>query len=131
MDGHRVTRALPAAAFAAALVVATPLAAQVECDEDGPQQAMNACALDAYRAADAELNAVYARLRARMPEEERRELRDVQRAWLVYRDGHCRMEAAGFEGGSMQPLILHGCLAHLTRERTEKLKELESYLPET
>ena len=55
-----MTRALPAAAFAAALVVATPLAAQVECDEDGPQQAMNVCALDAYRAADAELNAVYA-----------------------------------------------------------------------
>ena len=129
MDGDRVTRALLAAV--AIFVAASPLAAQVECDEDGPQQAMNACALDAYRAADAELNAVYARLRARLPEEERRELRDVQRAWLAYRDGHCRMEAAEFEGGSMQPLILHGCLAHLTRERTRALKALEEYETET
>ena len=46
----------------------------------------------------------------------------AQRGWIGYRDGQC--ELAGFEarGGSMEPMLVSGCLAELTRARTKELK---------
>ncbi|MNT91411.1 hypothetical protein D3C72_2325040 [compost metagenome] len=51
-------------------------------------------------------------------------LKKAQRAWIGYRDGQC--ELAGFEarGGSMEPMLVSGCLAQLTTTRTEELKAL-------
>ncbi len=49
-----------------------------------------------------------------------------QRGWIAYRDGHC--ELAGWEahGGSMEPMLVSGCLERLTRERTKQLREFIS-----
>ena len=47
----------------------------------------------------------------------------AQRGWIAYRDGQC--EVTGFEAqsGSMEPMLVSGCLADLTRKRTKELKE--------
>jgi uncharacterized protein YecT (DUF1311 family) len=106
---------------------AAPLAAQQEeapdCDNARTQVEMNLCAALGYEAADAEMNRAYAQLRAAVDEEERAALLAAQRAWLRFRDAHCAFEAAGFRGGSMQPMIHSGCMAHVTRERTKHLKD--------
>ena len=47
-----------------------------------------------------------------------------QRGWIAYRDGQC--DLAGFEarGGSMEPMLVSGCLADLTRKRTQELQAI-------
>ena len=106
------------------LAAASPLAAQQgECDDARTQSDMNLCATDRYQAADAEMNRAYAQLRAAIDAEERSALLDAQRAWLRFRDAHCAFEAAGFRGGSMQPMIEANCLAAVTRDRTKQLKD--------
>jgi uncharacterized protein YecT (DUF1311 family) len=101
-------------------------AEEVACfDRDQSQQGMNRCAGDAYQRADKALNAEWAKVLAAFEDAEGKKLLlDGQRAWLKYRDAHCR--AAAFEnlGGSIWPLINSGCLTSLTRERTRELADL-------
>ncbi|OHV81358.1 lysozyme inhibitor LprI family protein [Ensifer sp. LCM 4579] len=110
---------------------------EVNCQEAVTQMDLNICAHRDYEAADMELNSIYRQAIAAMQETDK-ELGDInaahvgavgalkkaQRAWIGYRDGQC--ELAGFEarGGSMEPMLVSGCLADLTRKRTAELKEL-------
>jgi uncharacterized protein YecT (DUF1311 family) len=124
-----------AAAFALLLATAAPAAAQdeVDCNNQMAQQDMNYCAAKDYEAADAELNTIWKQARG-VAKDLDAELSDDlkgadktllagQRGWIAYRDGQC--ELAGFEarGGSMEPMLVSGCLADLTRKRTKELKQ--------
>jgi uncharacterized protein YecT (DUF1311 family) len=106
----------------------------VDCDNQNTQLDMNICAAQEYDEADAALNEQYNKTRRVLAEGDK-ELSDgetsaakalltAQRAWINYRDAHC--EAVGFQarGGSMQPMLVSGCLAELTRTRTEELSTL-------
>ncbi|MBP1861284.1 lysozyme inhibitor LprI family protein [Rhizobium herbae] len=110
---------------------------QVDCENAMAQSEMNFCANKDYEAADKELNAAYRKTMAAMKETDKElgeinanyvgaveALKKAQRAWIDYRDGQC--ELAGFEarGGSMEPMLVSGCLADLTKKRTEELKGL-------
>lgn len=107
----------------------------IDCESPTTQMDMNICAHRDYEQADTELNAAYkqAMASARDMDEEFKEmsehyvgavdaLKRAQRSWIGYRDGQC--ELAGFEarGGSMEPMLVSGCLADLTRKRTAELK---------
>ena len=125
-------------AAAALLVPATVSFAQdpeIDCDNAQSQMEMNICADRDYRQADDALNAAYkkALAAARETDESVKDmgeqyvgavdaLKRAQRAWIGYRDGQC--ELAGFEarGGSMEPMLVSGCLADLTGKRTAELK---------
>ena len=113
--------------------ILSPVAAQeLDCENAMAQQDMNQCAYKDYEAADAELNQVWseARKTARDLDAELSDdlkgadkaLLAAQRGWIAYRDGQC--ELAGFEarGGSMEPMLVSGCLADLTRKRTNELR---------
>jgi uncharacterized protein YecT (DUF1311 family) len=128
-----------------ALSLALLLAAQDpqwNCENPQAQQEMNYCAARDFERADAELNNVYrtAIERAReadgeyagladgaggpsdgLPGEEAT-LREAQRAWVSFRDAHCRLESFEARGGSMQPMLDAGCRATLTRARTAELR---------
>ena len=132
---------LPFLAACAAFMLSPSLAAaqndqpDVDCDNATTQIELNICAGRDYQEADDELNAVYKKAVA-AAETMDRELKDIdeqlvgaldalrrgQRAWIGYRDGQC--DLAGFEarGGSMEPMLVSGCLADLTRKRTAELK---------
>ncbi len=132
---------LPFLAACAAFMLSLSLAAaqndqpDVDCDNATTQMELNICAGRDYQEADDELNAVYKKAVA-AAETMDRELKDIdeqlvgaldalrrgQRAWIGYRDGQC--DLAGFEarGGSMEPMLVSGCLADLTRKRTAELK---------
>jgi uncharacterized protein YecT (DUF1311 family) len=115
------------------LLFAFPASGQeVDCDNAMAQVEMNICAERDFAAADHELNAVWKDAR-KVAKELDAELSDdlkgadkallaAQRAWIAYRDGQC--ELAGFEarGGSMEPMLVSGCKATLTRARTKELK---------
>lgn len=110
------------------------------CADPVQQQEMNWCAGQDYARADADLNAQWKLTAAAMKEHDNTytasgfepegrpgyfdNLLEAQRAWLKYRDAHCRSEAYQFRGGTMEPLIDATCKTDLTRERTEQLKRL-------
>lgn len=109
--------------------------------EEGVQQAMNICAQHEFRRADALLNEAWREARAHMramdeareddPATRRDErpgyfetLLEAQRAWLRYRDAHCRSEGYYARGGSLELLLVSTCQTELTKARTEQLREL-------
>lgn len=109
------------------------------CDDPQVQQEMNWCAGRDYEVADERLNAQWkitaAAMKARDADFEgyagndKREgyfdsLLEAQRAWLRYRDAHCRVDGYTARGGSMEPLLVNSCKARLTRLRTDELREL-------
>lgn len=119
------------------LLVDGPAAGQdpdIDCDNQNTQLDMNICAAQEYDEADTALNAQYAKTKSALAEGDSelsagetsaaKALLTAQRAWINYRDAHC--EAVGFQarGGSMQPMLVSGCLAELTRGRTEELSTL-------
>lgn len=108
-----------------------------DCSNPVTQADMNICAGKEYEEADAALNAAYKSAMVRMQSTDKElgeiepnyvgaveALKKAQRGWIQYRDGQC--DLAGFEarGGSMEPMLVSGCLADLTRKRTQELKEL-------
>ena len=95
-------------------------------DRDQSQQGMNRCAGDAYQRADKALNAQWAKVLARFGDdaEGKKLLLDAQRAWLKYRDAHCEANAFDNRGGSIWPMLIAGCEADLTRQRTRELAEM-------
>ncbi len=119
---------------------ATPAASQenIDCGYPVTQMEMTYCAEKSWNEADEELNSVYKSAMARMKEMDSLldpslrgaadALRAAQRAWIPYRDKAC--EAYGFmaRGGSMEPMLIYGCRATLTRTRIEELKDLEKGL---
>ncbi len=95
-----------------------------ECDNAVDQGTMNRCAEDAWKKADAELNAVYRKLQSRNKDDERasKHLTTAERAWVAFRDAECEYGAADNQGGSIFPLVYFGCLDKLTKARTNQLK---------
>jgi uncharacterized protein YecT (DUF1311 family) len=122
---------LPAAACALLACLAAPdrgTAQAADCAAPLTQGDLNFCAMEAWLAADDDLNAAYAEAvdAAEAFDPDGTEgvealLRDAQRAWIVFRDAACDAEAALHAGGSMEPLIRATCLERLTVRRAEDL----------
>ena len=106
----------------------------IDCSNAMDQNTMTRCAGMDFEKADAELNKVW-KLAKNAAEEadaeysgdmkgEAAALLKAQRGWIAYRDGQC--ELAGFEarGGSMEPMLVNGCLAELTKARTRELQAI-------
>jgi uncharacterized protein YecT (DUF1311 family) len=123
------------AAFVLVFAAASPAAAQdeIDCENAMAQQDMNACEAKDYEAADAELNAVWKQARGAAKDLDAELSEDLkgaedaliagQRGWIAYRDGQCELKGFDERGGSMEPMVVSGCLADLTRKRTKELKE--------
>lgn len=90
----------------------------IECNESSPGMVLQD-EKTGYQAADKELNTVWANVRKQLNEKEFVELRDVQRAWLGYRD----LMASAIAGYGPEQKAPHcanylNALTSLTRERT-------------
>ena len=107
------------------------------CKNPRTQRDMNACAALDFEAADRELNSQWTLTSAEMrqmdsdarPRGDNRagyfnELLTAQRLWISFRDAHCVSEGYGARGGSMEPMLVAGCKATLTRQRTAQLRDL-------
>ncbi len=107
---------------------------EIECNPDGTQMEMNACASDDLQKADDELNAVYREAMAFARSEDANSdpqsddesavaiLKKAQRDWIRKRDRKCGDPTA--DGGSMQSMEIASCRAELTQKRTEELRSM-------
>ncbi len=134
--GRAVTRFTGTTSFILCLALGFAGAARADesdaaCDAPQTQVDMTLCAVQDWRAADAELNAAYADARtalrevdAGLPVTDRgaeAALVDAQRAWITMRDKGCAAEGYLVRGGSMEPMLVAGCMARVTRARTTDL----------
>jgi uncharacterized protein YecT (DUF1311 family) len=94
------------------------------CADPQTQAAINACAGQEYKEADAALNTVYRQLMEKVEAKQKAQLKAAQVAWVKFRDAHCAFATALYEGGSMAPTISYGCLTAMTKSRTEELKRV-------
>jgi uncharacterized protein YecT (DUF1311 family) len=121
-------------AMAAALLSAQ----EPDCRDPQDQSSMNICADRDFRTADAELNRTYQRAVAAARREdaalERNDpfpryepsLRAAQRAWVAFRDAQCIVEGMqDARGGSMEPMLVSGCMERMTRERINQFISAE------
>jgi len=90
------------------------------------QQEMNSQAKNAHNKADLEMAKIYRSLMSSLSSQnDKNLLLDAQRAWIKYKESHCKSLANQYQGGSMYPLVLYSCLEELTIERK---KQLQQYL---
>ena len=82
------------------------------------------CFVGASRAADAQLNRTYDRVREVLSGDEQKELQTVQRLWLRFRDANCAAERHLYEGGTAAPMVYAACTEAATRQRTAELKTM-------
>ena len=95
----------------------------VNCSTATTQIDMEQCATAALNKADAELNQTYVDYRNQLDREHQNQIRDVQLAWIKYRDLSCKY-ATSSTGGSAHGLALQTCLSDKTLQRTQELKAL-------
>ena len=126
--------------LAAQVSTMTPPNPDWNCDDPMAQQEMNRCAERDYVEADAALNAQWITTKAVMKARDKeleayRSTRDsrpgyfesllkAQRAWLTYREAHCRLEGYVARGGSLEPLLVSTCKTALTKSRTQDLRDI-------
>ena len=103
------------------------MAAGVCMGDDMSTPAMSYCLEQELNWWDAALNATYAEARKIAKETDAElgapnnvqaeTLRDMQRAWIAYRDARCAWEAALWTGGTGAGPAYVGCLMHVTAEQ--------------
>jgi uncharacterized protein YecT (DUF1311 family) len=98
------------------------------CDSaNGSQADLNACYSKAYKQSDAELNARYRQITARLKDNQSaaKLLVTAQKAWVGFRDAECSFSTSASAEGSVYPMMRAICLDGLTKKRIDDLK---SYL---
>ncbi|HEX5319019.1 MAG TPA: lysozyme inhibitor LprI family protein [Stellaceae bacterium] len=114
---RRIAAILLAAAWPAA-------ASALDCASAKTQFEINQCADRDFRKADAALNQVYARLKARTTDpNSRKRLVAAEGAWLAYRDRECDFETEDSIGGSIRTMELALCYREKTVARAAELRK--------
>jgi hypothetical protein len=85
------------------------------------------CSLPLYAAddaatADADLNATYRSLTAKLEGGNLERLRDAQRAWVAFRDKECAFKAQGQNDAGVARAAHAACVTELTQQRTQQLR---------
>jgi uncharacterized protein YecT (DUF1311 family) len=113
--------------FSLSLLIGLPSHAQHMNEPDSPcaqvvvTSYLADCLSKARVSSDAELNALYQKIRARLNANAARQLTDTQRLWIQYRDANYAAERSLYEGGTASYPVYVGCLEAMTRARTKEL----------
>ena len=114
--------------FSLTLVVASTFAgsavAAENCKNPQSQLAMNSCAAKDYEREAVRLNKTYKELVAKLEKYRREKVKEIQIAWIKYRDLQCDFDSAAYEGGMMYSLVRSSCLSQMTKQRTKDLKAM-------
>jgi uncharacterized protein YecT (DUF1311 family) len=94
------------------------------CQAPASNAETTACFISASKAADAELNKAYLRIREVLSGDERKDLQEAQRLWVKFRDATCSAEHNLYTGGSAAPGVYAACIEEETRHRTADLKTI-------
>lgn len=97
---------------------------QEKLKQDMSQLELNFTAEDHYRLWDDALNRIWGMLKQRLDADTMKNLTEEQVAWIERKEKVVQEAGAEYEGGSIQPLIMHEKAAEITRERVYELAEL-------
>ena len=96
----------------------------VDCQNPQTQIDMNQCASTDLDRETKKINKTYNNFRAKLNPTQKQQLKEVQLAWIKFKDLACKFEASGVEGGSAHSMVLAGCLTEKTRQRNKELEAL-------
>ncbi|MCW2307223.1 lysozyme inhibitor LprI family protein [Rhodobium gokarnense] len=85
---------------------------------------MASCLQREERIWDSLLNDWYGSARQYLSAELKRQFRDVQRAWIAWRDAKCGFEHAKYEGGTLGTVTGASCMLETTGARALELRSL-------
>lgn len=93
-----------------------------DCSNETAQMALNQCTGDNLAAANAALGKLYGKMLALESDPKDKEtFRDVERAWVAYKDKQCQWETAGDQGGSIWAMEYNQCEIEKTDARIHEL----------
>lgn len=90
----------------------------------GVTSAMLDCADAEFKLQDQRLNKAYRELSSGLNAKRRRDLVEVQRLWIRFRDANCAFYADP-EGGTAASLAASSCTLQLTATRAKELEDLQ------
>jgi uncharacterized protein YecT (DUF1311 family) len=90
--------------------------------------ALENCFDKAYKAADSGLNQRYSEISKVLQPDDLQRLKVAQRLWIQFRDATCTAESNLYNGGTASAPAYSACLEELTRQRTEDLKTIYSWV---
>jgi uncharacterized protein YecT (DUF1311 family) len=88
---------------------------------------MRACSKQELSYQDKLLNRYYKQAMKVLDDKKRKELKQVQRQWIKYRDAKCGFDY-GLTGGTMDLVIGDGCMVDMTAQRADELKSIVDML---
>ena len=100
------------------------LAFALDCQNAQTQAEMNQCASTELNRATKQINQTYYDLRAKLNSTQKQQLKEVQLAWIKFKNLACEFEASGVEGGSAHSMTLAACLTEKSRQRNQELETL-------
>lgn len=104
-------------------IIAQSSASAAKRDCGTSQTEMKLCAADAANAVAAKMNRLYQKLMKKVVEEtNERRLCEAQAAWLDYRTKQCQFATAGFEGGSIRPMLVADWYPIMTADRIQQIE---------
>lgn len=106
------------------LISSGATAQSTDCDKAETQAELRQCEQARYLDADRALNAQWRLALAAIANEpdEEKALLDAQRAWISFRDLHCKAVGVQSGGGTLKSVVVVSCLADVTDNRVEELK---------
>ncbi|PYB81715.1 MULTISPECIES: lysozyme inhibitor LprI family protein [Pseudomonas] len=94
-------------------------------DKASSTLAMGACIQAETRLQDDRLNRVYKQLMAKLDSQQQKDLREVQRTWMKYRDGNCAFHGK-FSNGSIYRIEGAMCEMDMSKDRAAELERVLS-----
>ncbi len=91
----------------------------------GVTTVMRSCSKRELSYQDGLLNRYYKQAIKLLDKSKRKELKQIQRLWIKYRDAKCSFDY-GLTGGTMDLVIGDGCLVDMTAQRADELKSIVS-----
>ncbi|CAN5322229.1 hypothetical protein BH10PSE7_BH10PSE7_42510 [soil metagenome] len=101
------------------LILSGPAAAE-DCANAETQTALDECADQEFKAADAALNKAYKSIAKRLADDQdtRKLFVTAQKAWIEFRDAECEFSTSAASDGSIYAMLYSNCLAGLSKKRT-------------
>jgi uncharacterized protein YecT (DUF1311 family) len=97
-----------------------------DCSEALTMTEMKICSDEEYKKADQRLNKIYSAYRSTLDNQRKEAIKNIQLAWIKYRDLSCEYAALGGKGGSIYSYIISLCLIDMTNQRIKDLEKLSS-----
>ncbi|MCW5576311.1 MAG: DUF1311 domain-containing protein [Burkholderiales bacterium] len=118
-------KALLVGSFLSSLFISSSALA-LNCQDPKTQIDMNRCASSDLDRETKKINKTYNEFRTKLNPAQNQRFKEVQLAWIKFKDLACQFKASGVKGGSAHPMVLASCLAEKTRQRNKELEALNS-----